>query len=91
VGYALFWPGILAALASVAVIVLGYRGVDLPPEAIPPLLLQVCAGAWGLYTVIAALRARHGFGWGRAVLAYLLPFVAIAIVVVAVVIAASAV
>lgn len=78
VGYALFWPGVLALAGSVAMILLGYRGDEgdeLPASVIVPVLLLVCAGFWGIYTVVAALRARHGFGWGRAILAYLLPFV----------------
>jgi hypothetical protein len=83
VGYAFFWPGLVAALNSIAVISLGYRGTDLPLLATLPLVLQVCAGLWGVYTVVSALRVRHGFGWGRAVIAYLLPFVALLAVVIA--------
>lgn len=80
VGYALLWPGILAAPASAAVVSLGYRGGDLPPAASGPTLVQLGAGLWAVYLVVAALRARHGFGWGRAVVAYILPFVGLAIV-----------
>ena len=75
VGYAFFWPGVLALAGSVAIILLGYRGDELSASTIVPALLLVCAGFWGIYTVVAALRARHGFGWGRAILAYFLPFV----------------
>jgi hypothetical protein len=90
VGYAFFWPGVLAAAASVAIILLGYRGDDFPPAAIAPLLLQLCAGFWGIYTVVAALRATHGFGWGRAVLAYLLPFIVLLAIAVMILVATNA-
>lgn len=87
VGYAFYWPGLLAVAAVVTMALLGYRGGELPLRALLPALVQGGAGLWAVYTVIAALRARHRFGWWRSIAAYLLPFLvlvaAVAVFVVA--------
>jgi hypothetical protein len=74
VGYGFFWPGILSAAAASLILILGYRGDALPRGAAPLLYVQIGAGLWGVYTVIAALRARHEFGWARAIGTYVLTF-----------------
>ena len=81
VGYAFFWPGVLAFLSGVVVILTGYRGGQMSAAAMMAALFHVIAGFWALYLIISALKVRHSFSWLRAISAYLLPILALLIVV----------
>jgi hypothetical protein len=81
VGYGFFWPGVFALGASVLVVLGGYRGTEVPAVSIVGLFLQIAAGFWAVYTVIAAIRAHHEFSWWKAIATYLLPFVVLLIAV----------
>ncbi len=74
VGYGFFWPGVLAFISAVAVILGGYRGLEISTVSSIGVLLQVGAGVWAWYTVAAAIKAHHEFSWWKTIAACLLPF-----------------
>ena len=69
VGYSLFWPGLVAAPAAALFSLTYQRNTALGCTFA---LVNVVAGIWALYTTVAAVRARHGFSWWRAIAAWLL-------------------
>ncbi len=77
VGYGLVWPGMVGGAAKLGAVIVGDRGGDVPMLAVPFLLLQLAAGLWAIYTMMAAMRARHGLPWWRTVVAFLIPGVAL--------------
>ena len=73
VGYGLFWPGLLGFLSSILVILGGFRGGEVSASSMVGIVGQLASGVWGLYTLIAAIKAHHGFGWWRAIASYVIP------------------
>ena len=79
VGYALVWPGFLAATSAIAL------SFSPGPLAYVFMALNLAAAGWAIYTVVAAIRIRHAFTWWRATSTWLLTLLAVAIVALTVV------
>ena len=83
IGYGFFWPGFFAFVSSALVILGGYQGGAMPTASMIGAVVQVSAGIWAVYTVIAAIKCHHGFGWWKAIATYFLPFIVLILGVIA--------
>lgn len=73
VGYALFWPGLVAFPCAAGFVAMLHGATRPSPAVWLPALGNVAAGIWAVITVVGALRAHHSFSRSRAILAWLTP------------------
>lgn len=81
IGYAIFWPAVIGALATIADGLLTANGAE--RLAVIPETVKTIASVWGIYLVIAAVHAWHRLSWVRAVVAPLMVMVVLGGLIVA--------